>query len=662
MTDLEKTREQLTEEVAELRQNLDALVSYLPEAFFIVDAPDVKIRLASRDTQQMLGVSLTELKGIHDEEHFEYYQVFYPDGTPVEVEQLPLSRALSAGEVIRNEEWLMQMRNGKRFPTLCQAGPVRDEDGTICGAVICWHDISDRKQAEEALRKAHDQLEEKVKQRTAELREANERLQQEVEERRRKETALRQSEVRYKTLVETSPDAILMIDLKGNIIFASQQAIQVFGCDSVEDLCRQKVTSLVAEEERQRLTANLSLLLQQGVRRQIEYIGVRRDGSRYTGEVSSAVLHDDRGEPRAFMALVEDVTDRKQAQEALRQNEEKHRGLLEACPDAIVMADLDGKILFASSQTGELVGLSDQEELVGQSVFDYVIEDDRRRLAENIPRLLQTGTRHNTEYTVLRQDGTTVPTEISSAIIRDATGQPIAIMVVIRDITGRKQAQDTLQREHRTLKHLLQSSDHERQTIAYEIHDGLAQYLAGAIMQFDVYKSHREKRPNEATKAYDAAMTLLRQGHSEARRLIAGIRHPVLDEAGVVEAVAHLINEQNRGPGPQIEFRSLIKFSRLVPLLENAIYRIIQEGMTNACKYSQSERVRVILFQQKDRLRIEIRDWGIGFNTKDIKEGSYGLTGIRERARLLGGRYRLQSAAGKGTRIVVELPLMEREE
>jgi len=157
-------------------------------------------------------------------------------------------------------------------------------------------------------------------------------------------------------------------------------------------------------------------------------------------------------------------------------------------------------------------------------------------------------------------------------------------------------------------------------------------------------------------------MTLLRQGHTEARRLIAGIRHPVLDEAGVVEGVAHLFNEQNREKGPQIEFHSIVQFGRLVPLLENAIYRIIQEGMTNACKHSQSDRVRITLLQQKDRLRIEIRDWGIGFDTKHVKEGSYGLTGIRERARLLGGKYRLQSAAGKGTRIVVELPLMERKE
>jgi PAS domain S-box-containing protein len=113
----------------------------------------------------------------------------------------------------------------------------------------------------------------------------------------------------------------------------------------------------------------------------------------------------------------------------------------------------------------KLLGLSDQEELVGQSVFDYVIEDDRHRMAENIPRLAQTGVRRNTEYTMLCQDGTPVPTEICSAINRDATGQPIAIMAVLRDITERKRAEEILRKEHRTLKHLLESSDHERQVI-----------------------------------------------------------------------------------------------------------------------------------------------------------------------------------------------------
>ena len=497
--------------------------------------------------------------------------------------------------------------------------------------------------------------------RTAELTAANKQLRSEIEERRRTETALRQSEEKYRTLVETSPDAILMIDFEGNHVFASEQAVQLFGYDSVDDLCKQKVTSLVAEEERQRLTSNLSLLLQQGVRRQIEYVGVRKDGSRFAGEVSSAVLRDDEREPKAFVALVEDVTDRKQAQEALRQSDEKHRGLLEACPDAVVMTDLNGKILFASRQTWELVGLSHQEELVGQSVFDFVIENDRRRLAENIPRLMQTGVRHNTEYAVLCRDGTQVPTEISSAANRDATGQPIAIMAVIRDITERKRAEEMLQREHRTLKHLLQSSDHERQTIAYEIHDGLAQQLAGAIMQFQTYDHLKDKKPSLAAKAYDAGMTMLQQGHFEARRLIAGVRPPILDESGVVAAVGHLVNEQSRLKGPKIEYRSRVDFDRLAPILENAIYRIAQEGLANACQHSKSEKVRVSLVQREDRVRIEIRDWGIGFDTKSVQENRFGLVGIRQRARLLGGKCSIRSTAGKGTRIAVELPVVVRE-
>jgi signal transduction histidine kinase len=266
----------------------------------------------------------------------------------------------------------------------------------------------------------------------------------------------------------------------------------------------------------------------------------------------------------------------------------------------------------------------------------------------------------NENAPVLRKDGSVFYADIATnSIVYDLRPYLIGFF---RDITERKQAQEALQREHRTLKHLLLSSDHERQTIAYEIHDGLAQYLAGAIMQFQAYSHLKDTDPELAAKAHEAGVTMVQQSHFEARRLIAGVRPPVLDEAGVVEAITHLINEQDRERGPQIEFHSKVKFRRLVPIVENAIYRIIQEGLSNACQHSQSSRVRITLLQQKDRIRIEIRDWGIGFNPKEVKEGSYGLIGIRERARLLGGKCRIQSTAGKGTCITVELPLMEREE
>ena len=208
---------------------------------------------------------------------------------------------------------------------------------------------------------------------------------------------------------------------------------------------------------------------------------------------------------------------------------------------------------------------------------------------------------------------------------------------------------------------MLQSSDHERQLIAYDIHDGLAQQLAGAIMQFQVFEQFNDKRPKDAVKAYKAGVMMLRQAHFETRRLIAGVRPPILDESGVVEAIAHLIHEQSREKGPRIENFSKVEFDRLDPTLENAIYRICQEALANACQHSQSPRVRVRLVQRQDRIRIEVRDWGAGFDPKAAPKNRYGLEGIRQCAKLLGGKCGIHTAVGKGTRVIVELPVVEKE-
>jgi two-component system sensor histidine kinase DegS len=155
---------------------------------------------------------------------------------------------------------------------------------------------------------------------------------------------------------------------------------------------------------------------------------------------------------------------------------------------------------------------------------------------------------------------------------------------------------------------------------------------------------------------------MLRQGHIEARRLIAGVRPPILDEEGIVAAVGHLVHEHIRLKGPNIEYRSRVDFDRLDPTLENAIYRIAQEALTNACKHSKSERILVSLLQQEDRLRIEIRDWGVGFDPNAVPKSHFGLEGIRQRARLLGGKCSIQSKVGKGARILVKLPVVPRDE
>jgi PAS domain S-box-containing protein len=225
-------------------------------------------------------------------------------------------------------------------------------------------------------------------------------------------------------------------------------------------------------------------------------------------------------------------------------------------------------------------------------------------------------------------------------------------------VRERTRAEESLRREWQTLQHLLQASDHDRQLIAYEIHDGLAQQLAAATMYFQAAENLGNQESAERAKAHAAGLTILRKTLKEARRLISDVRAPILDEEGIEAAIAHLVQEHREPNAPHIEFHSAVAFGRLEPIAENAIYRIAQEGLANACRHSAAKRVRIELVQQDNNtVRMEIRDWGVGFDPNVMGEQCFGLRGIRERARLLGGHAVIESAPGQGTRIVAELPL-----
>ena len=204
------------------------------------------------------------------------------------------------------------------------------------------------------------------------------------------------------------------------------------------------------------------------------------------------------------------------------------------------------------------------------------------------------GVTRDVELHFLRRDGSCFSgEEIGCCDPRCIRASPRGFVAIVRDITERKQAQEALERERQSLWRMLQASDHERQIISYEIHDGLAQYLAAAGMQFQAHDSLRENSPDKAKKAYETALELVRQAHSESRRLISEVRPPVIDEIGLETAISHLVHEQRRHGGPKIECRSDVQFGRLPPILENALYRIAQEALTNACKHSKSKKVTV---------------------------------------------------------------------
>ncbi len=368
---------------------------------------------------------------------------------------------------------------------------------------------------------------------------------------------------------------------------------------------------------------------------------------------------DESGKPLRMIGVNIDITDRKRAEESLRQNYDELRAIYGEILDGIIVVDFETtRLVRANAAYCRMLGYSKEEaySLTPEQVHPPAVLP---RVWEHIEAVKRGTVARIEDLPLLRKDGGIIYADVVSSQI--CYNQLPSWISFFHDVTDRKLADEALQRQHRTLQHLLQSSDHERQTIAYEIHDELAQQLTGAIMQFEVYSHLKVTKPQQAADAYNAGMTLLRQGHRETRRLIAGVRPPILDEAGVVDAVSHLVNELRREKGPKIEFRNIVEFDRLVPILENAAYRITQEALANACKHSYSEKVHVTLLQQGNHLRIEVRDWGVGFETTTNPKNHYGLEGIRQRAKLLGGKCSIRSKVGKGTRVIVELPVVLRD-
>ncbi|MFH1574507.1 MAG: sensor histidine kinase [Acidobacteriota bacterium] len=206
------------------------------------------------------------------------------------------------------------------------------------------------------------------------------------------------------------------------------------------------------------------------------------------------------------------------------------------------------------------------------------------------------------------------------------------------------------------IRRILEKQERERQLIAYEIHDGLVQHVAGARMHLESLLLTEEVPGGRARRLLEAASEAVGKALLEARDLIRGLRSPILDEWGVVAAIGCLIEDQPVD-GPSVEFVHQMPLKRLDPFLESNLYRIVQEAITNVKRHSGSDRARIQLVQVAGQIRLEIRDWGVGFEPTKVGKNHFGLEGIRERARLSGGQASIEGSPGHGTRIVVDLPV-----
>jgi two-component system, LuxR family, response regulator FixJ len=189
-----------------------------------------------------------------------------------------------------------------------------------------------------------------------------------------------------------------------------------------------------------------------------------------------------------------------------------------------------------------------------------------------------------------------------------------------------------------------------------DLHDGAAQYLSAALLRLQAIEAQHDL-PEAAAPHLRMAGVLLSVALGDIRDVIAGRSPSCFLRSGIVPSIKRLVQELAEAGGIEIEFVEGLGHRKLSPLLQMTVYRICQESINNAIRHSGSDRVRVEIVADPEVLRLEVRDWGVGFDPGAIGADCRGLRGVCERAELLGGRASVESRPGWGTLVAVELPI-----
>jgi PAS domain S-box-containing protein len=269
------------------------------------------------------------------------------------------------------------------------------------------------------------------------LREAEDRR-----ARRRAQEELRASEERYRTLVETMGDGVSMVDLDQRITYANEALAGLVG-HSIDDLAGMHLREIYTEESYLTIRKHLRRRFSEGVSTEYEATLQTRSGQHIPVLIHASPLLEDDGRITGSLAVIKDISERKEAEARIRESEERLRGLFDASPDGIVAADLDMRITDCNATQARISGADSVGEIIGHSVLDFIAEQSRDEVIENFEEIVSTGVQRSVEAVDL--DGRQFPIEVSANAILNDAGEPEGVVAIIRDITERREAERELQ-------------------------------------------------------------------------------------------------------------------------------------------------------------------------------------------------------------------------
>lgn len=389
---------------------------------------------------------------------------------------------------------------------------------------------------------------------------------------------------------------------------------------------------------------------------------VRADGSVFRAQVLLTPVKDDSALV-GYSLVVLDVTEKSAARQRQLDDNARLLNIVQSAMDGIITVDEGQQVVLFNAAAEKIFGCA-ADEAIGGSLDRFIPARHRAAHRAHVQRFADTGvtTRRMGDQTVLaglRADGSEFPIEAS--ISQVAVGGHKLFTVIMRDITERQQAAEQLATSHKQLQRLYAAMhevrEAERTRIARELHDELAQWLTALKMDASWLAQRidpsQEQLAGKILKMKSAVDTTV----TAVRRIAADLRPVMLDDLGLLPALENLLHDFAERTGVKTDLLADREDMPFREPLVSAIYRMVQEALTNVARHAHATAVEVDARAESDRLLISVRDNGRGIRPEDLEaRDSYGLLGIRERAHTLGGSARIYARDGGGTVVDIDVP------
>jgi PAS domain S-box-containing protein len=471
---------------------------------------------------------------------------------------------------------------------------------------------------------------------------------------------------RFRDVFRHAPVGIAVVALSGEILEINDAVARMFGY-APEEVTGRAVWDFMTPDDRAAAERDAQATIAAHSGHFVTERRYRRKDGTMTWVEMFAVLERAPDDTPYFIAHILDLTERKRAEAALRASEERYRGIVESQQAAVMRVGLDFRISFVNEHCTHVIGIP-AAEMVGQDFTRWIYDEDRDTVIGAVAtQIALPPHRANAVSRVKCADGAVRWFEWEGSAVLDADGVPIEMQAVGRDVHERILAEealraslDQLRQREQQLRLLAERQvsvrEAERRRLGFDLHDGVCQELVGVGIMVELVRRRLEANGYEGVTELGRVTRYVDEIVEHVRVLAGELRPMLLADLGL-EGTLRSLTAGMTSETTAVRAAFATEIPRLDDGAELGIYRIAQEALANALRHARARSVDVTLAVAGHALRLEIRDDGCGFDPADRRSQALGLVSMEERAQALGGCFEVQSAAGKGTTVRVEIPL-----